>query len=66
MTAQVGCITLKPNFLHKKFYSNFNNFMFFVKGTVLQLEKAMINDHLRVSKYPESFSFKLFIILLFS
>ena len=28
----------------------------------MQIEKAMINDGLRVLKYPENFVFKLFII----
>ena len=30
----------------------------------MQIEKALINDHLRVfQKYPENFAFHLFIIL---
>ena len=35
----------------------------YVKGTVMQIEKALINDRLRVSKYLENFTFQLFIIL---
>ena len=34
-----------------------------VKGTVMQIEKALINDCLRVSKYAENFAVKLFTIL---
>ena len=32
-----------------------------IKGTVMQIEKALVNDQ----KYPEDFAFQLFIILLF-
>ena len=32
------------------------------KGTVMQIEKALINDGLRFQKYPENFTFQLFII----
>ena len=35
-----------------------------IKGAVMQIEKAMINDHLHVfQKHPENFAFILFIIL---
>ena len=33
------------------------------KGTIMQTEKALINDRLRVQKYSENFAFQLFIIL---
>ena len=29
----------------------------------MQIDKALINDHLRFQKYPENFAFQLFIIL---
>ena len=29
----------------------------------MQTEKSLINDRLRVSKYPEDFAFQLFLIL---
>ena len=32
----------------------------FLKGTVMKIEKALINDHFQ--KYPENFAFELFII----
>ena len=35
-----------------------------LKGTVMQIEKALINDRLNVSNVsPENFAFQLFIIL---
>ena len=34
------------------------------KGGIMQIEKGLINDRLRVSKIPESFALQLFIILL--
>ena len=37
--------------------------LFVLKGTVMQIEKALINDCLRVQKYPENFAFELFITL---
>ena len=33
------------------------------KGTVMQIEKALINDRLRISKATGSFAFQLFMIL---
>ena len=29
----------------------------------MQIEKALINDHLSIQNYPENFAFQLFIIL---
>ena len=37
--------------------------LFVLKGTVVQIEKALINDCLHVQKYPENFAFELFITL---
>ena len=34
-----------------------------VEGTVLQIEKARLNDRLRVSKYPKNLAFQLFLVL---
>ena len=34
------------------------------KVSVMQIEKVLINDRLRVQKYPENFALQLFIILL--
>ena len=34
-----------------------------IKGIVMQIEKALINDSLHVSKVPENFAFQLFIFL---
>ena len=34
-----------------------------IKGTVMQIKKTLINDRLRISKYPENFGFQLFVIL---
>ena len=33
------------------------------EGTVMEIEKTLINDRLGVSKYLENFTFQLFIIL---
>ena len=33
------------------------------KGTVMQIEKGMINDRYVFQGYPENFAFQLFIIL---
>ena len=33
------------------------------KGTVMQIEKTVINDRLRFQKYPENFVFQQFITL---
>ena len=33
------------------------------KGTVMQIEKELINDRLLFQKYPENFAFEIFIIL---
>ena len=33
------------------------------KGTVMQIEKALINNGLRVRTYPEKVAFQLYIIL---
>ena len=52
-----------------KYYSNLNRtFSFsrpqcFFKGTVMQIEKAPINDCLRFQKYAENFAYQLFITL---
>ena len=35
----------------------------FLKVTVMQIEKALINDRLRVLKYSQNFAFQLFTIL---
>ena len=37
--------------------------IFHFEGTVIQIEKALINDTLVFQKYPENFAFQLFIIL---
>ena len=37
--------------------------LFVLKGTVMQIEKALINDCLHFQKYPENFAFELFITL---
>ena len=34
-----------------------------IKGTVMQIEKALINDRLCVQKHPQNFAFQLFITL---
>ena len=34
-----------------------------LKDTVMQIEKAVINDHSLFQKYSENFAFQLFIIL---
>ena len=34
------------------------------KGTVMQIEKVLINDRYVFQKYPENFAFQLFKILL--
>ena len=34
-----------------------------LKGTVMQIEKALINDGFVIQKYPENFAFQLFLIL---
>ena len=35
---------------------------FMPKGTVIKIEKALTNDHLRVQKYSENFAFQLLLI----
>ena len=35
-----------------------------LKGTVIQIEKALINDRLRVSKVSENFAFQQLYIIL--
>ena len=52
---------------HYKYFRNllFLTFMLFLthfKGTVTQIDKELINGRLHVSKYPENFTFQLFII----
>ena len=39
------------------------NKTFLIKGTVVQIEKALINDYLLSQNYPENFSFQLLTIL---
>ena len=39
------------------------NFASNIKGTLMEIEKVLINDCLRVSKVSENFAFQLFIIL---
>ena len=36
----------------------------FFKGTVIQIERVLINDRFVFQKYPENFAFHLFIILV--
>ena len=44
-----------------KTLSEFLNFN--LKGTVMQIEKALINDPLQLQKYPENFALQLFKVL---
>ena len=37
--------------------------LYMLKGTVVQIEKALINDYYVFQKYPENFTFQLFIVL---